>query len=243
MKRPRRIRPHVHRVELTAALDRIAERHARADDETFARIDADSPVHVLEYLVKSPPSLPKDVVKADVCDGLVLNGWAWWEDIRREHTLLSRGVSAGISLGELGARLGVTDEGAQNRIDRLDALLRFDLPDASLAREARRVDRADADQAETVDAWFVEHEEEVATVAVRLIAWGDLGDAETWEWLSEVRSDWLDRKFNAATLTLMGLTAAALRVSPDVLGTLPQHPVHRAIRQVDELRTAFARLA
>jgi hypothetical protein len=243
MPTPRRIRPHVHRSELTAALDRIAERHARADDEIFARIDSENPADVLGFLVKNLHLLPPDIKEADVRDALILNGWMWWEDVRREHALLVAGVAAGVPLGELGARLGVTDEGVQNRIDRGTALLRFDRPDASLAREARRTERDQADRSAAACTWIGEHEEWVAATAARLVSYGSLCDEEAGEWMEEVARDWKDRTFTPTTLTLMGLAAAALRVSPDVLNQPPQHAVHRAIRHVHDLRTQFARLA
>ncbi|MDT7703001.1 MAG: hypothetical protein QOJ30_5326, partial [Pseudonocardiales bacterium] len=98
-----------------------------------------APRDVLDYLARrGPAGIPRWVAAADTADALILSTWCWWDDRRREHRLLRTGRSLGLSLSELGAPLGITTRrGTQDRIDRLDALLRYDRPDEQLTRAAR----------------------------------------------------------------------------------------------------------
>jgi len=72
-----------------------------------------------------------------------LCNWSWWDDRRRERTLLRRGLRLGLTLAELGNPLGIsTPQGLRDRLDRLDALFAHHNPDEKLSRETRRVANA-----------------------------------------------------------------------------------------------------
>jgi hypothetical protein len=196
------IPPRIDPAELAAALDRIAHRHAKINDEQFGRVDREDPAEVLDYLGKQHTRIARIarwVAQADVCDGLVLHVWIWWEDRRREYRLLTAGVDLGLPLSQLGSPLGLGTrvrstrgnkrQGAQDRIDRLKALLEYDRPDATLTREARRAEREVAEKADPQAAWLARHTELVATTAARLLAYVDLADDAAAEDLVEVHPD------------------------------------------------------
>jgi hypothetical protein len=248
--------PRVARVEVDAALNRIAARRRQIDDERFGQVDADDPAAVLDYLRTHGGRLPRDLedmARKDVDDGLVLVVWLWWEDRRREYELLLAGVRLGMPLSQLGAPLGLGSRvqspdgnrrrGVQDRIDRLAALLKYDRPDARITREARRVDQERTAPGDPQAVWLRKHGEWVSAVAARLLAYYDLADEEAAEYLVEVRHDWREESWTPGSLVWMGLAAAALRVSPGVVGLGDRHGVQRALKDVEDLRTAFAELS
>lgn len=242
-------------VELDAALGRIAQRRRQIDDEGFGKVDAENPADVLDYLQKSNARLPshlQELGQQDVCDGLVLQVWLWWEDRRREYNLLTAGRRFGVPLSQLGAPLGLGSavrsangnrrRGVQDRIDRLAALLECGRPDGERTRDARRVDRERSAAVEPEVAWLAKHSERVKAVAGGLLAHYDLADEEAAGYLVEVRRDLREESWTPGSLVWMGLAAAALRVSPGVMGLGPRHAVHRALKDVEDLRSAFAGL-
>jgi hypothetical protein len=212
-------RPMVHRAEVARAIVMIASRRSKVDDrnrDLLPDSEDSDPREVLDYLRKfSGPEIPRWVLQAEVSDALTLNNWLWWEDRRRELFFLKAGRARGVFLPQLGAQVGVGKQGLLDRVDRLEALLRFDRPDEKLSRAARQAARA-ADQR-------------------RL--------AET-RWIDELGIDARDDALVPTTMVLLGLAAAELRtctavVAPD--GGRP-HRVHAVLTDADNLRSAFAAL-
>ena len=77
-------------------------------------------------------TFPAGSYRPRVSDALTLNNWLWWEDRRRELFFLKAGRARGVFLSQLGAQVGVGKQGLLDRVDRLEALLRFDRPDEKL---------------------------------------------------------------------------------------------------------------
>jgi hypothetical protein len=118
--------PYVGDRERDAAVRRIAQRHRHEDPSwSQAGSEGDDPARdVLAYLHKQHARLPRAVSTADAVDALVLAGWIWWDERRRERELLRRARSYGHSLRELGAFLGLeTRQATYEYLDRLDALI------------------------------------------------------------------------------------------------------------------------
>ena len=72
------------RAEVEAALARITWRHDTVDDPRRSGL-SDDPAAVLEYLTRYSTPLPQWAIATDTLDALVLTGWLWWEDRRRER--------------------------------------------------------------------------------------------------------------------------------------------------------------
>src|SRR5271156_248768 len=161
-------RPKVHRSELERAVVMIAKRRARVDDPDRESlpdsVDAD-PREVLDYLRKhSGPGIARWVLQADVCDALTLNNWLWWEDRRRELHFLNAGRDRGLFLTQLGAQVGVGKQGVIDRIDRLEALLRYDRPDEKISRASRRAARERCERLPDERTWLSVRRDELAAV-------------------------------------------------------------------------------
>src|SRR3954470_3319972 len=127
---------------MSRAILMIAKRRVKVDDPSRHHLpdapDSD-PREVLDYLQNySGPTIPRWVLQADVCDALTLNNWLWWEDRRRELHFLKAGRDRGLFLTQIGVQVGVGKQGLLDRIDRLEALLRYDRPDEKIARAARQ---------------------------------------------------------------------------------------------------------
>ena len=115
-----------------------------------------------------------------------LNNWLWWEDRRRELFFLKAGRARGVFLSQLGAQVGVGKQGLLDRVDRLEALLRFDRPDEKLTRAARQAARA-ADHRRLVETrWIDEHRAELLRVIEALVH-----QADRYQILDEDR-EWID---------------------------------------------------
>jgi hypothetical protein len=254
--------PRVTRTEADAAIERIHRRHARVDDPRRSEL-SDQPAEVLEYLTRHSALLPQWAIALDVLDGLSLSAWLWWEDRRRERALLRRGARAALYWREMGTPLGIrSHQGVRDRLDRLDALLSSDRPDEQLAREARRAAARTGD----LRLWGAIHGDRVGKVIARLLEQlarpelaaaltlgetptpesdGPAGEhaaalAEADEWLTELRAD-LDRNsFSPATLSVLGLAIAPLRLALHNLGLSPGHGLWRALRDADALRSDLA---
>jgi hypothetical protein len=241
----------VNRSELAQSIARIARRRAKVDDRNRAMLPdaADSdPREVLDYLRKySGPDIPRWVLQADVCDALTINNWLWWEDRRRELHFLKAGRDRGIFLAQLGAQLGIGKQGVLDRIDRLEALLRYDRPDEKITREARRSQRQAAGRCAAEYSWLNMHREQLRSAMNGLIEAADryrLADEER-EWIDELASDARDDQLTPATMVIMGLAAAELRTAPTVLALDCRRPcaLHTVLGRADGLRSQFAELA
>jgi hypothetical protein len=179
-----------------------------------------------------------------VCDALTLNNWLWWEDRRRELHFLRAGRERGLFLSQLGSQVGVGKQGVLDRIDRLEALLRYDRPDEKLCRAARQSQRAAGERRSAELGWIAEHRGSLRAAIQALLDHADRYDLddEDREWIDELRIDAHDDVLTAATMVLLGLASAELRTAASVLalsGTRP-HRVHTVLARADELRCQFA---
>jgi hypothetical protein len=243
-------RPKVHRSEVSRAIVTIANRRAKVEDRNREMLpdspDAD-PREVLDYLRKfSGRDIPRWVLQADVCDALTLNNWLWWEDRRRELHFLKAGRDRGLFLAQLGAQVGVGKQGVLDRIDRLEALLRYDRPDEKITRSSRRSHREVRERRLAEYAWLDDHREELVAVMTGLVGQADRYhiDGKEREWVDELAIDARDEDLRPATMVILGLAAAELRTAPAVLGldSRRPHAVHTLLARADGLRSKFAEL-
>lgn len=246
--------PRISAAERDAAIARIDRRHARIDDPRRSELGTEARNVIRFVLERGAAGVPQWVRAADQADALVLWTWCWWEDRRTERQLLRQGLSAGLSLADVGAPLGIgTRQGTQDRLDRLDALLKYDRPDEQLTRDARRQARA----RDVRQVWIDEHRDEVRAVLLALLIQSRrvLGGAESdedraddggWEphpareWLDEVSADYTDDILTPATFAAAGLAVAELRASDQVRGLDLRHRVHGALRALDVVRARMA---
>jgi hypothetical protein len=227
----------------------IARRRRKIDDSNLHRLPDSSssdPREVLDYLQKfSGINIPRWVLQADVSDALVLNNWLWWEDRRRELHFLKAGRDRGIFLAQLGAQVGVGKQGLLDRIDRLEALLRYDRPDEKITRTERQAERQARERRPTEEAWLARHRDELLGIITELSYEADrfeLGDEDR-EWLDELAIDARD-EFTPATMVILGLATAELRTAPTILALDGPRPyaVHGLLGRADALRSTFAEL-
>lgn len=227
---------------------RISARRAKVDDchrELLPDAADSNAREVLDYLRRySGPDLPRWVLQADVCDALTLNNWLWWEDRRRELYFLKAGRERGLYLSQLGAQVGVGKQGVLDRIDRLEALLRFDRPDEKLARASRRAAREREEQFPVEETWLHAQRTQLRAVIAGLAGEADRFEVEQREWLEELVVDAQDDNFTRATMVILGLAATELRTAPGVLELDHTRPyaVHMLLARADYLRSQFAAL-
>jgi hypothetical protein len=238
----------VHRSELGQAIVRIARRRAKVDDRYREKLpdspDSD-PREVLDYLQKySGPGIPLWVLQADVCDALTLNNWLWWEDRRRELHFLKAGRDRGLFLAQLGAQVGVGKQGVVDRIDRLEALLRYDRPDEKISRASRRAACERRERLPDEQTWLSVRRDELAAVIADVVAQADRFGVQDREWIEELEIDGHDDDFSASTMVILGLATAELRTAPTVLNLDSSRPyaVHTVLSRADQLRGQFAAL-
>lgn len=230
------------------AIVRIAHRRAKVDDrhrEKLPDSPASDPREILDYLRKySGPEIPRWVLQADVCDALTLNNWLWWEDRRRELHFLTAGRDRGIFLSQLGAQVGVGKQGVLDRIDRLEALLRYDRPDEKITREVRRVERDRRERLPTQAAWLDARRDDLCAVIAGFVEQAERFDVEERDWLDELALDGRSGHFTPATMVILGLAAAELRTTPAVVALDSRRPyaVHGLLARADALRSQFAEL-
>jgi hypothetical protein len=241
-------RPKVHRSELERAIAMIAKRRAKVEDpdrEMLPDAPHSDPREVLDYLRKfSGHHIPRWVLQSDVCDALTLNNWLWWEDRRRELHFLKAGRDRGLFLSQLGAQVGVGKQGVLDRIDRLEALLRYDRPDEKIIRCARRSEREARQRRPVEHSWLDAHRDELVAVIAGLVGQADRYeiDGEDREWLDQLAIDARDDDLTPATMVILGLAGAELRTAPAVLALDNTRPyaVHTLLARADGLRSRFA---
>jgi hypothetical protein len=228
----------------------IAKRRAKVGDRNRDRLpdspDSD-PREVLDYLQRfSGRDIPRWVLQADVCDALTLNNWLWWEDRRRELHFLKAGRDRGLFLTQIGAQVGVGKQGVVDRIDRLEALLRYDRPDEQITRTARRANREARERRPAEDAWLDACREELAAVIAGLVGAADRFEIENEdrEWVDELAIDVRGHDLTPATMVILGLAVAELRTAPAVLALDGARPyaVHGLLARAEGLRGRFAEL-
>lgn len=240
----------MHRTELAGAIVRIANRRAKIDDRNREKLpdspDSD-PREVLDYLRQySGRDIPGWVLQADIGDALTLNNWLWWEDRRRELHFLRAGRARGIFLAQLGAQVGVGKQGVIDRIDRIEALLRYDRPDEKISRQSRKSSREATERWPSEVAWLHAHRDELVSVITALVDHADryaLPDEDR-EWVDEAAIDARSQEFTPASLVILGLAAAELRSAPKVLAldSSRPHGVHAVLIRAERLRCRFAEL-
>lgn len=228
----------------------IASRRAKVDDPNRDKLPdspRSDPREVLDYLQRfSGRDVPRWVLQADVCDALTLNNWLWWEDRRRELHFLKAGRDRGLFLAQIGAQVGTGKQGVLDRIDRLEALLRYDRPDEKLTRAARLAERTARERRPTETAWLEAHRTELLEVVHGLLRESArLGvlDEER-EWLDELAVDADDGEFTPASIVILGLATAELRTAKGLLALDSSRPyaVHGLLGRADGLRSTFAEL-
>jgi hypothetical protein len=243
-------RPKVHQKELERAVVMIAKRRAKVDDpdrESLPDSPASDPREVLDYLRRhSGPGIPRWVLQADVCDALTLNNWLWWEDRRRELHFLKAGRDRGLFLAQLGAQVGVGKQGVLDRIDRLEALLRYDRPDEKIMRTARSSDREARQRRPVEIAWLQPHHDELLALISGLVGQADHYrlDERDREWVDQLEIDARDDDLHPATMVILGLAVAELRTARAILalGNARPYTVHGLLTRADQLRSQFAEL-
>jgi hypothetical protein len=227
----------------------IAGRRRKVDDSNLDRLPdsaGSDPREILDYLQRfSGANIPRWVLQADVSDALVLNNWLWWEDRRRELHFLKAGRDRGLFLSQIGAQVGIGKQGVLDRIDRLEALLRYDRPDEKITRSARVAERQARERRPAEEAWLAARRDELLAVITELSYEADrfgLIDEDR-EWLDELAID-ARGDFTPATMVILGLAAAELRTAPSILGLESTRPyaVHSLLARADGLRCAFAEL-
>lgn len=238
----------MHRCEVERAIARIARRRAKVDDRHREKLpdspDSD-PREVLDYLRRySGLEIPRWVLQADVCDALTLNNWLWWEDRRRELHFLKAGRDRGLFLSQLGAQVGVGKQGVIDRIDRLEALLRYDRPDEKITRASRRSERERLARRPEDEAWLGSRRRELHALINGLVDQAARFDVQDREWLDELEIDGRDGEFTSATMVILGMATAELRTAPAVVGLDSSRPyaVHSLLAAADDLRAQFAGL-
>jgi hypothetical protein len=240
----------VHRAELDRALAMIAKRRAKIDDpdrESLPNAPDSDPREVLDYLRKHSGSwIPRWVLQADVCDALTLNNWLWWEDRRRELHFLKAGRDRGLFLTQLGAQVGVGKQGVLDRIDRLEALLRYDRPDEQIMRAARRADREALQRRPVEDVWLTRRHDELLAVITGLVDQAEryrVDDADR-EWVDQLVMDAREDDLRPTTMVILGLAVAELRTAAPILALDSTRPatVHALLARADRLRSEFAGL-
>ncbi|MEV0287890.1 hypothetical protein AB0H36_27570 [Kribbella sp. NPDC050820] len=206
------------------------------------------PLEVLDYLRRySGSDIPLWVRRADVCDALTLNTWLWWEDRRRELHFLRAGVECGLHLAEIGSQIGIGKQGVRDRIDRLEALLRYDRPDEKIMRRERRLEQEAGEGTSPELAWLAARRDVIVAVIVALIEQAEhyaLAEDDR-EWIDELAVDIGEERLTPATMVMLGLAAAELRTAEPVLALSSQRPftVHEVLRRADAVRSDFAALA
>lgn len=256
--------PRITHSELLGHLRLIVSRRVKVDDphvELLPAVDNGlgrrEVCDVLAYLRKYPTE-HRWVQQADAVAALELTVWLWWEDRRDELHWLKTGRARGLFLSQIGAPLGIsTRRGVLDRIDRLEALLRYDRPDEQITREARRLAAGRDANRDVEMAWVREHQGELRDVAAGLLDAARRYEVNDREMLDELADDAglptglieceVERppKFTPASLAILGLAAAEVATAPRVaeLADRPQpYKVHRVLEKAAALRAVFADL-
>ncbi|MBG0818632.1 hypothetical protein [Planomonospora sp. ID82291] len=168
----RTVRP-VPEAEAVRRVEAIIERRVRCGDPDREKL-GDDPVELVAYLV-AHRRVPAEVLRRDVPDALVLLEYARravpvlpGRLDRLEHRVLTLGIEAGLSLGELAAPLGLRSRQAvQHRLLRHAAAERGAPRSEVAERTARRAETRER-------AWLDRHGADLLSCAGRLLAHRDL---------------------------------------------------------------------
>ncbi|GAT71122.1 hypothetical protein PS9374_06813 [Planomonospora sphaerica] len=159
--------------EAARRVEEIIERRARCGDPDREKL-CDEPVELVAYLV-GHRRVPTEVLRCDALDALVLLEYARravpvlpGRLDRLEHRVLTLGIEAGLSLGELAAPLGLRSRQAvQHRLLRHAAAERGASRSEVAERAARRAETRER-------AWLDRHGSDLLSCAGRLLAHRDL---------------------------------------------------------------------
>jgi hypothetical protein len=235
--------PRITTNELVETIQHIRRRHVAANDPTWGLITTD-PRDVLDYLADYAhnPANPEGVRSADAVDRITLTVWLWWDDRRRERDALRDALHL-LHASQVGAALGMTTrQGARDRLDRLDALLRYDRPDEKLTRDARREAASLARHGDARAAWIATHHVALDDAATRLLDAADRHQVAEREWLDELAADQARGAWTPGSIGVLGLAITEIRTAPTVLALPGHHTVFRALAAADRIRADFARI-
>lgn len=235
--------PRITTTELVETIQHIRRRHAAANDPSWGLITTD-PRDVLDYLANYAhnPDHPEGVRSADAVDRITLTVWLWWDD-RRRHRDVLRDALRLLPASQVGAALGLTTrQGARDRLDRLDALLRYDRPDEKLTRDARREAATLVQHGDARAAWIATHHVMLDDAATRLLDAADHYQIIEREWLDELAADQAAGAWTPGSIGVLGLAIAEIRTDPAVLALPGHHAVFRELAAADRIRADFARI-
>lgn len=248
--------PKITKDELISHLEMIVKRRVKADDPHVealpavdGQVDETTVLAFLDFLQRHPARTP-GYRHADITAALNLTVWLWWTERRRELAWLRTGRAAGMFLAQLGEPFGIGKRGVLDRIDRLEALLRFDRPDEKHTREARR--KAELEQIEL--DWLDTHRDQLLQLVDDLLAQANryqlAGDDRLM--LDELAVDATDERnpdtddgLTPTTMTLLNLAVTELAIAEPVAALADQprvSEVHRVLDRAARLRSDFAAL-
>jgi hypothetical protein len=235
--------PRITTNELAETIQHIRRRHAAANDPTWGLITTD-PRDVLDYLADYAhnPDNPEGVRSADAVDRITLAVWLWWDDRRREYAALRDALRL-LHASQVAAALGMTTrQGPRDRLDRLDALLRYDRPNEKLTRDARRAAALYVVHGDARAAWIATRHVMLDDVATRLLDAAARYEVAEREWLDELAADQGATAWTPGSIGVLGLAIGELRTAPAVLALPGHHAVFRALAAADRIRADFARI-
>src|SRR5439155_27027474 len=108
-------------------------------------------------------------------------------------------------LSQIGAQVGVGKQGLIDRIDRLEALLRYDRPDEKITRATRQSERERLARTPSEEAWLSTHREELMTVITGFVQQADRFEIDDREWVVEIAIDWRADDIPSSTLRFLWL--------------------------------------
>ncbi|GGL51975.1 hypothetical protein GCM10014719_61640 [Planomonospora parontospora subsp. antibiotica] len=232
--------------EAARRVEEIIERRVRCGDPDREKL-GDEPVELVAYLV-AHRRVSAEVLRRDVLDALVLLEYARravpvlpGRLDRLEHRVLTLGIEAGLSLGELAAPLGLRSRQAvQHRLLRHAAAERGASRSEVAERAARRAEARER-------AWLDRHGADLLSCAGRLLAHRDLlaGAAAAGDPGSEAVNTAFDASPAGAPASEAGAEIAeAFDELAESLSRVPAGPrdPHHAARYVTRTRHLAARL-
>ena len=213
--------PRVTEEDALAAVQRISDRHAAADDPHLERFDSD-PAAVLAYLRKYGPAMPESLRADDVMDAAVMHLWLWWQHQLRERWLFDTAERLGVNraafakiLG-LGGRQGFRDR--SRRAHRLTDGVTFTEPDALAP----------------VRMWSEADRSAVVEVAEALLELGRfVPDEAAGDYLNDLRDDVDERRSVRSVAASVDAAVRALDRAPQIAAVTAWPQVRDHWRQLE----------
>jgi len=229
-------------------MTRIALRSHDRDDPHWGDIDQENPHDLLEYVIRyargarryGPSDPRRAAAKADTQDAQLIQLWLEWQLMHTDHNLIEAMGDLGLTLTQIGSRLGITTrKGVQNRLNRRRALFGdVKRPDAALGRDAHHVTHP-TPAGDPRAGWVATHRAELAAVVAKLLACYNLADEDAATSLLMLRTSWTTDEWTPGTMTVLGWAVDELRVSAPVLRLDPKHRAFAAIKTADRLRMEY----